>query len=58
MALEGVLIVLGLAVLVVQVMRLIVMVQHGIKPVIENAQETIEIAKGTAQFVSRMSPNQ
>ena len=53
MALEGVLIVLGLAVLVVQVMRLIVMVQHGIKPVIENAQETIEIAKGTAQFVSK-----
>ena len=53
MVLEGVLIVLGLAVLVLQIMRLIVMLQHGTKPVIENAQETVEIAKATAQFVSK-----
>jgi hypothetical protein len=52
-ALEGVLIVLGLAVLVVQITRLVVMLQHGARPVIENAQETIEIAQGTARFVSK-----
>lgn len=53
MALEGVLIVLGLAVLVVQITRLVVMLQHGARPVIENTQETIEIAQGTARFVSK-----
>jgi heme/copper-type cytochrome/quinol oxidase subunit 2 len=53
MTLEGVLIVLGLAVLVLQVTRLIVMLQQGTRPVIENAQETVEIAKGTARFVSK-----
>lgn len=52
MVLEGVLIVLGLAVLAVQFMRLMVMLQHRSQPVIKNAQETMEIAKGTAQFVS------
>jgi hypothetical protein len=53
MVLEGVLIVLGLAVLVVQITRLVVMLQHGTRPVIENARETIEIAQGTARFVSK-----
>jgi hypothetical protein len=53
MALEGVLIVLGLAVLVIQITRLVVMLQHSTRPVIENAQETIKIAQGTARFVSK-----
>lgn len=52
LALEGALIVMGLAVLIVQVARLIALVQTEIKPIIENTQETLKTARGTVEFMS------
>lgn len=51
LALEGILIVLSLAVLIVQVARLINLLQNEVKPVLRNTQETISTARGTVEFV-------
>ncbi len=52
LALEGVLIVISLAVLVLQVARLINLLQTEVKPILENAQEAAKTAQGTVGFVS------
>ncbi len=52
LALEGILIILALAVLILQVARLINLVQNEVKPVLKNTQETLQSAKGTVSFVS------
>ncbi len=52
LALEGALIILSLAVLILQIARLIAMVQTEIKPILENTQETVKTAKGTVEFMS------
>jgi hypothetical protein len=52
LALEGILIVLALAILILQVARLINLLQTEVKPVLDNAQETMKTAQGTIQFVS------
>ncbi len=52
LALEGILIILALAVLIVQVARLINLLQNEIKPVLKNTQETLNTARGTVEFVS------
>ena len=52
LALEGILIVLALAVLIVQVARLINLLQNEVKPVLKNTQETLNTARGTVEFVS------
>lgn len=49
--LELLLIVFALAVLVLQVMRLINLLQNKAKPVLENTQEAVSSAKGTVEFV-------
>lgn len=51
LALEGILIVLALAVLIVQVARLINLLQTEVKPVLKNTQDTMQSAKGTVDFV-------
>lgn len=51
MTLEGLLIVAALAILIVQVGRLIVLLQSKAKPVLENTQEAVNSAKGTVEFV-------
>lgn len=51
LALEFILIVLALAVLILQIARLINLLQNEIKPVLENAQDTVNNAKGTVEFV-------
>jgi hypothetical protein len=51
MILEGLLIVAALAVLVVQVGRLINLLQNKTKPVLENAQDAVNSAKATVEFV-------
>ncbi len=51
LALEGVLIILGLAVLVLQIARLVNLLQTEIKPILENTQETVRTAQGTVEFV-------
>jgi hypothetical protein len=51
--LEGLLIVASLAVLVVQVGRLINLLQSKSKPILEDAQETVSSARGTVEFVGK-----
>lgn len=53
MALESIMIVISLAVLVIQVARLANLLQSEVKPVLDNAQETLSTAKGTTQFVGK-----
>jgi hypothetical protein len=51
MALEALLIIAALAILIVQVGRLINLLQSKAKPVLENAEKTVSSAKGTVEFV-------
>lgn len=52
MALEGILIILSLAILALQVARLVNLLQTEVKPILENTQETVKTAQGTVQFMS------
>lgn len=51
LAFQGILIVGALAVLIVQIGRLINLLQNEIKPILENTQETVTTARGTVEFV-------
>lgn len=51
LGIEGILIIGALAVLVVQVTRLINMLKRDVKPVLTTAKETVDTAKGTVEFV-------
>lgn len=51
LALEGIMIVLALAVLILQVARLINLLQNDVKPVLKDTQQTVQSAKGTVIFV-------
>ena len=48
---EGILIIGSIAVLIVQITRLVNMVKLDVKPVLTTAQETVNTAKGTVEFV-------
>jgi hypothetical protein len=50
-ALEFVLIVGALAVVILQLARLITLLQTEVKPVLDNTQETVSSARGTVEFV-------
>lgn len=50
-AIEGILIIVGIAVLIVQIARLVNLLQTGAKPVLDNAATAAKSAKGTAEFV-------
>ncbi|MEZ4666999.1 MAG: hypothetical protein R3E39_03605 [Anaerolineae bacterium] len=49
--LEGIIIITGLGILIVQISRIVNMVKKEVSPVIFNAQQTIKTAKVTAEFV-------
>lgn len=49
--LEFIVIVGAVAILVLQVGRLVLLLRSEVKPVLENAQETVNTAKGTVEFV-------
>jgi hypothetical protein len=51
MTLEALLIVAALGILIVQVARLINLLQSKTRPVLDNAQEAVNSAKGTVEFV-------
>ena len=51
LGLEGILIIGSIAVLIVQITRLVNMLKRDIKPVLTTAQETVNTAKGTVEFV-------
>ncbi len=52
MALESLIIGLVLIILIVQLARLINLLQHEIKPIIESTNETVSTLRGTSQFLS------
>lgn len=52
-ALEFILIIAALTVLILQVARLINLLQSEVKPILDNTKETVNTAKGTAQFVGK-----
>lgn len=49
---EGILIIGAIAILIVQLSRLINMLKREVKPVLTTAQETVKSARGTVDFVS------
>lgn len=51
MSLQGIVIIIALAALVVQVARLVNLLNNEIKPILDNAREATDTARGTAQFV-------
>lgn len=51
MALEVIVIIVALATLIVQFARLINLLQNEVKPILDNAQEATDTARGTAQFI-------
>src|SRR6185369_4822267 len=51
LGLEGILIIGSIAVLIVQITRLVNMLKRDIKPVLTTAQETVNTAKGSVAFV-------
>jgi hypothetical protein len=51
LAFQGILIIAALAILIVQVARLINLLQNEIMPILENTKETVTTAKGTVEFV-------
>src|SRR5664279_1773548 len=52
LALEGILIVLSIAVLALQVAKLVNLLQNEVKPILENTQETVKTAQTTVAFMS------
>lgn len=53
LALQGIMIILALAVLIAQVARLINLLQSEVKPILENTQDTVNTAAGTVKFVGK-----
>ncbi len=53
LTLEGLLIGVALIVLVLQIARLINLLQNEIRPILEETSDTVRTVKGTASFVSR-----
>ena len=52
MALQSLLIGMVLIVLIIQLARLINLLQHEIKPIVESTNETVSTLRGTTQFIS------
>lgn len=52
MGLESILIIFAIAALIIQIARLTNLLQNEVKPILKNTQDTVNTAKGTAQFVS------
>lgn len=52
LALEGILIIISLAVLALQLARLVNLLQTEVKPILENTQETVKTAQTTVEFMS------
>src|SRR5262249_41592463 len=51
LSLEFIFIVGALSVLILQIARLVMLFQNEVKPVLDNAQEAVNSAKGTVEFV-------
>ena len=53
LVLEGLLIILALVVLIIQIARLVNLVRDGVRPILDNTQQTVGSAKDTVQFVGQ-----
>lgn len=53
LAMEGMFMGLALIVLILQIAALVNLLQSEIKPIVENANETVTTVRGTAQFMSQ-----
>ncbi len=51
LALQGILIVIALVVLILQVARLVNLIQNEVMPILRSTQETVDTARGTVEFV-------
>ena len=51
LAFQGILVIAALAVLIVQIARLINLLQNEVMPILKSTQETINTARGTVEFV-------
>lgn len=51
LAFQGILIVVALVVLILQVARLVNLVQSEMMPILRSTQETVDVARGTVEFV-------
>lgn len=54
-AIQGILIIGGISILIVQIARLVNLIQAESVPIIESTQETLKETRATAQFVSKHS---
>ena len=52
LSLEGILIILSLAILALQIAQLVNLLQNEVKPILENTQETVKTAQSTVEFMS------
>lgn len=52
LALEGILIIVSVAVLTLQVAKLVNLLQNEVKPILINTQETVKTAQNTVEFMS------
>jgi hypothetical protein len=53
LTLEGIMILFAFAVLLIQIARSVNLVQTEVKPILDNTQDAVNTAKGTAEFVSK-----
>jgi hypothetical protein len=51
LAIEGIIIIFAIAVLIVQIARLVSLLKSEVKPILEDTQAAAKSAKGTAEFV-------
>lgn len=53
LAMEGMFVMIALIVLIVQIAALVNLLQSEVKPIVDNANETVTTVRGTAQFMSQ-----
>jgi hypothetical protein len=53
LTLEGILIIFAVVILIYQIARSVNLVQSEVKPILENAQDAVNAAKGSAEFVGK-----
>ena len=51
LVLQGILVIAALAILILQIARLINLLQNEVMPILKNTQETVSSARGTVEFV-------
>ena len=53
MVVEVILVIGAVAILILQIARMVIMLQSEIKPILDNARETTKVTRATAEFVGK-----